>query len=112
MSEIAKKLGIEGRVTNHSLRATAASCLYNENVDKQLICEVTGHRSNAVRSYKRTCEDQLKCVSNYLYGNSDQNIEINNEEVECKKPKIEFDKAIEVDSKPQISVNVYVNLNN
>ena len=109
VSEIAKKAGIDGRVTNHSLRATAASRLYNENYDEQLICEVTGHRSNAVRSYKRTSENQLKSVSNVLYGNSDRNMNIETDEVVTKKPKIEIDKGLECDGQHQISVNVNVN---
>ena len=33
--------------------------MYGNEVDEQLICEVTGHRSNAVRGYKRT-SDALK----------------------------------------------------
>ena len=68
MAELAKKAGLIGNFSNHSLRATAASQLYNANVDEQLISEVTGHRSNAVRGYKRTSSDQLKSVSNILYG--------------------------------------------
>ena len=48
VAKLAKQVGLKGNFSNHSLRATAASCLYNANVDKQLISEVTGHRSNAV----------------------------------------------------------------
>ena len=38
--------GIEGRKTNHSLRATSATRLYQKNVDEQLICEQTGKYLN------------------------------------------------------------------
>ena len=37
--------GIKGFKTNHSLRATAATRLYKEGVDEQLIMERTGHHS-------------------------------------------------------------------
>ena len=109
LSEIAKKAGIDGRVTNHSLRATATSRLYNENFDEQLICEVTGHRSNAVRSYKRTSEDQLKSVSNVLYGNNDVNMQNSSEEHTPKKAKIEIEKGLQCDGQATILVNVNVN---
>ncbi len=58
--------GLSGRRTNHSLRATAASRLYAHQIDEQLICETTGHRSSAVRRYKRTNDDQKKAVSETL----------------------------------------------
>ena len=44
--------GLPGFRSNHCLRPTAATRLYESGVDKQLITEVTGHRSDAVREYK------------------------------------------------------------
>ena len=45
--------GIHGYKTNHSLRATAATRLFESGVDEQLIMERTGHRSvDGVRSYQ------------------------------------------------------------
>ncbi len=61
--------GIVGRCTNHSLCATTATRLYQNNVDKQIICEHTGHSSEAVCSYKHPSTEQLKTVSNILHGN-------------------------------------------
>lgn len=49
---LCKMAGISGYHTNHSLRSAAATRLYAEGVDEQLIAEKTGHRSVAVRSYK------------------------------------------------------------
>ena len=43
--ELFKAAGIDGHYTNHSLRATAATSLYQHGVDEQLIMERTGHRS-------------------------------------------------------------------
>ena len=37
--------GIAGYKTNHSLRATATTHLYQCGVDEQMVMELTGHRS-------------------------------------------------------------------
>ena len=51
---ILKEAGIAGYFTNHSLRATSETRLFDEGVDEQLIMARTGHCSSAgVRSYKR-----------------------------------------------------------
>ena len=68
VSDMCKEAGITGHRTNQSLRATAASRLYQNGVDEQLIQEVTGHRSSAVRSYKRTADDQRREISAILGG--------------------------------------------
>ena len=67
MQDMCKKAGIEGYKTNHSLRATAASRLFHEGVDEQLIMERTGHHSlDGVRSYKRTATEQVMEISDIL----------------------------------------------
>ena len=68
VSGICLEAGFQGVRTNHSLRATAASRLYQKGVDEQLIQEVTGHRSNAVRSYKRTNDCMKQNISSILSG--------------------------------------------
>ena len=61
--------GIAGFRTNHSLRATTATRLYQAGVDEQLVMEKTGHRSvEGVRSYKRTSEHQQQQFSDILSG--------------------------------------------
>ena len=57
--EICKEAGLEGHFTNHSLRATCASRMYDQHIPEQMIKEVTGHKSDCVRLYKRT-SDQLR----------------------------------------------------
>ena len=52
-------LYLTGFFTNHSLRSTCATRLYAAGVDEQLVMERTGHQLNAVRQYKRTCDDQI-----------------------------------------------------
>lgn len=55
VKNLCRKSGISGYKTNHSLRATCATRLYQGGVDEQVIMERTGHRSTkGVRSYKRT----------------------------------------------------------
>ena len=66
--ELCKNGGIPGYYTNHSLRATAATHLYQNNVDEQIIQEFTGHCSIAVREYKRTSDDQKLMASNCVMG--------------------------------------------
>ena len=73
ISKLCRQAGFDGFFTNHSLRATAATRLYNAGVDEQLIAEKTGHRSDAIRTYKRTSDEQNKMVDNI---------------VQHKKPKI------------------------
>ena len=49
VANLCSQAGIGGYRTNHSLRASAATRLYEASVDEQLIAEVTGHRSKAIR---------------------------------------------------------------
>ncbi|XP_067654082.1 uncharacterized protein KIAA1958-like [Haliotis asinina] len=66
VGRICGQAGILGRKTNHSLRATAATRLYEANVDEQIICEQTGHRSDVVRVYKRTADAQKAAASDIV----------------------------------------------
>jgi len=58
--------GLEGTYTNHSGKVTQATSLYQKGFDEQAIMARTGHRSTAVRAYKRPSNAQLKDVSNAL----------------------------------------------
>ena len=63
MKRLCKEAGLEGYKTNHSLRVTAATRLYNAGVNEQLIMQRTRHRSiEGVRIYKRTSEQQQEDV--------------------------------------------------
>ena len=62
-----ERAGIEGHKTNHSLRATAATELYQADVPEKLIQERTGHRSlKALWVYERTTTHQQQAVSSLL----------------------------------------------
>ena len=59
VSNMMKDAGIEGCFTNHSLRASTAMRMFRKGVDEQLIKQVTGHKSDAVRLYKRPSSSLL-----------------------------------------------------
>ena len=61
MKEICFEAGLKIQATNHSLRATCATRLYQAGVDEQQIMERTGHKSTAgVRTYKRTSDVHIQ----------------------------------------------------
>ena len=68
ISRMCKDAGMPGHHTNHSLRASAATRLHQFGcVEEQKIMERTGHRnSEAVRSYKRSSNEQLQQLSDIL----------------------------------------------
>ncbi len=67
VARLCREANITGFRTNHSLRATAATRLYNAGVDEQQVMEVTGHHSlDGVRAYKHTSKKQKEAVSDIL----------------------------------------------
>ena len=67
VARLCQLAGIPGYRTNHSLRATTATRLYQAGVDEQLIMERTGHRSlDGVRRYKHTSMPQKEVLSDIL----------------------------------------------
>jgi hypothetical protein len=54
--------------SNHSLRAIAATRLFDADVDEQLIMAKTGHASSAVRNYERISDEKLSNVTNIVSG--------------------------------------------
>lgn len=55
-----------GNYTDHSGKVTCATSLFQSGIDEQLIKHQNGHRSDAVRAYKRSCLDQDAMVSKIL----------------------------------------------
>ena len=67
VSRICKAAGIKGFKTNHSLRVTTATRLFQAGVDEQLIMERTGHHStDGIRTYKRSSAQQQEAISDIL----------------------------------------------
>ena len=55
------------RKTNHSLRATGATTLFQSKVPEKIIQKTTGHRSlEALRKYKHTSTEQHQAVSKVM----------------------------------------------
>ena len=71
VSRLCQTAGVEGHFTNHSLRATVATRLFEAKVDEQLIMQRTGHSTTSgVRSYKRVGE-KLKLVTSDVLNRGD-----------------------------------------
>ena len=67
MKDICTETHISGHKTNHSLRATGASELFEAGVPEKIIKERTGHLSlESLRMYERTTSHQHKAVSTIL----------------------------------------------
>ena len=62
-----EEAGVTGHFTNHSLRATAATRMFDASIDEQLIMHRTGHSSSVgVRSYKRITDSLKEKTSDVL----------------------------------------------
>ena len=70
VQNLCQEAGISGQKTNHSLRATGASQLFQVNAPEKIIQERTGHRSTDTL-YKRTAEEQHMAVTKVLSSNLD-----------------------------------------
>ena len=69
IGRMCKTAGIQGFKTNHSLRVSLATRLFQNGIDEQLIMTKTGHRStDGVRKYKRVGNDQLQMLSQVAQG--------------------------------------------
>ena len=93
VQRLCKLVGIPGFKTNHSLRVTAATRLFQNGVDEQLIMARTGHRStDGIRAYKRISGDQQKSLSEVLNlekTNPEPNIAQIGQPSAPKKPKMD-----------------------
>ena len=67
LPEICEKSGIGVHYTNHSLRATAITRMFNCGVPEKVIAENSGHRSTkALRCYERTSEELQQAVTKVI----------------------------------------------
>ena len=66
VKRICQDAGIQEN-SNHSLRATGATSMFQANISEQIIQKRTGHRSlQALRCYERVSADQHREVSKLL----------------------------------------------
>lgn len=70
MSKMCEEAGISEKKTNHSLRASGASAMFNADIPEKVIKSVTGHKSSkALAIYERPTIQQ-QAVSGVLMGGS------------------------------------------
>ena len=69
VKELLKSAELDGYFTNHSLRCTGTTRLFQTDVDRKIIKEYTGHVSDAVDKYQITLDAQKEHVSRVLNGN-------------------------------------------
>ena len=75
VSRICKAAGIKGFKTNHSLRVTTATRLFQAGVDEQLIMERTGHHStDGIRTYKRSSAQQQEAINFLTFCHDQRNL--------------------------------------
>lgn len=66
-----REAGIEGDFSNHSLRASGATELFQSGVPERVIQDFTGHRSvKALRQYEQVAGVQKRAATNILTGTS------------------------------------------
>ena len=66
VKELMKEAKIEGFFTNHSLRRSDGTRLFNAGIDRKLVKEATGHRSDAVDAYQVTSDAQRSEMSKII----------------------------------------------
>ena len=59
---------IDGYFTDHSLRRTSSTQMFQAGIDRKIVKEITGHKSDALDKYQVTSEDQLANVSKVISG--------------------------------------------
>ena len=63
-----KNAGLDGFFTNHSLRRTCATRLFQAGQSIKLVKEITGHISDAVYKYQETSDEQRMHLSKIIQG--------------------------------------------
>ena len=82
-----KSASFEGYYSNHSLRRTCATRLYDRGLPEQLIQEATGHRSvDGVRCYKHTSSSSAKRRASEIMQGC-----LKEEDIACKVRKQEYE---------------------
>ena len=69
VSQMLEDAKLDGYFTNHSLRSSGTTRLFQAGVDKKLIKEFTGHSSDAVDNYQVTSDQQRCEISAIIAGN-------------------------------------------
>ena len=108
MKTTCEEVEISGNKTNHSLRAYAASELFNAGVAEKVIQDRTGHRSlDGLRKYERISEKQKEAACKVLAvrpGPSNQ--------IPSAQPQARDGHSVRSISSPSVPVTVPISVNN
>ena len=108
LKDMCSRAGISGLKTNHSLRATAATEMFQLGAPEKVIQERTGHRSiEALRSYERSSESQHRAISSLLTssGSSDSQL-VYRQHTNTKSLNMPIPSAPSIYSQPMPSITL------
>ena len=76
IGRIIKEGNIQDFFTNHSLRGSLTSRLFRAGIDRNLIKEFTGHRSDALDQYQIMSDEQHRKISSIISGPIEEKMEV------------------------------------
>ena len=95
-----KDVKLDGFFTNHSLRQSGTTRLFQAGVDRKIIKEFTGHSSDAVDNYQVTSDNQRRELSAIIAGEvAEKLVSECNPIKECKshtKPNLKTNNCVEI----------------
>ena len=97
--------------TNHSLRRTGTSRLFQAGVDQKLVKEYSGHRSDALDQYQITSEHQKEMISEVLAGPKPKQVEISDVQNEVKETKACTSDAVSKQNNQDLSTEIACDCN-
>ena len=74
MRQMLKSAQLDGYFTNHSLHRTNTTCLFQVGVNRKMIKEFIGHKSDAVDQYQITSDMQRESLSKIIEGESSNSV--------------------------------------
>ena len=103
VKELLKNSELDGFFSNHSLRRTGTTRLFNAGVDRKIVKEFTGHTSDAVDQYQITSHAQREELSKIIAGEkSNVGSDANVKSVEKKE---EPENCVEIEVKNKSNAN-------
>ncbi len=89
ISNLMKQAGKKGNFINHSLHVTAATRMFEGGIEEQLVKEKTGHKSDAICTYKCTSDSLMEQAEKAVICPS-----LNKSLVPVKSPEFDIDDDI------------------
>ena len=74
VTHLVEKAKIPGFFMNHSLRRSGGTRLFRGGIDRKLVNEATGHRSDAVDNYRVMSIQQRKAMSDVIKGQNEEKV--------------------------------------